>query len=438
MSSSDLAFSVRGLSKAYTIRHNRSDHITLAEVALDRLKHPLRRSEREEFWALEDVSFDVERGTVLGLIGRNGAGKSTLLKLLTRITDPTSGEVLLWGRVGSLLEVGTGFHPELTGRENIFLNGSILGMTKDSITRQFDAIVAFAGVENFLDTPVKRYSSGMQVRLAFAVAAHLESEILLLDEVLAVGDATFQEKCLAKVTELARTGRTAVLVSHNASLVEQVATRAALLDHGRLAQIGSVSEVLAAYGAHSQLATMHPDLAKAPRSQAGLGERIRFVAIDIFTEARAFTRAEGLTYALTVVASEPLDGLVLSMSIETPHGVKLGSAFSSPPQSVRPGIETEFVVHMPDPPLAPGTYVLSIAIGIGSGTGNFLDMLGNVMEFDIAPTVNSDGGVEAWDESWGQIAFPPATVERRTGPSTAPDAGGRTSNVPSADAPTTS
>ena len=191
--------SVRGLGKAFTIRHHAEHHVTLAEQALHRMRHPLQRQEREQYWAIEDLSFDVAEGEVLGVIGRNGAGKSTLLKLLARITPPTKGEIELYGRIGSLLEVGTGFHPELTGRENVYLNGSILGMRKREIDRQFDAIVDFAGVEQFLDTPVKRYSSGMYVRLAFAVAAHLDTEILLVDEVLAVGDADFQARCADKI-----------------------------------------------------------------------------------------------------------------------------------------------------------------------------------------------------------------------------------------------
>jgi lipopolysaccharide transport system ATP-binding protein len=414
MSSSDLAISIRGLSKAYTIRHNQSDHITLTEVALDRIRHPFRRSVREQFWALDDVSFDIEVGSVLGLIGRNGAGKSTLLKLLTRITEPTKGEVRLWGRVGSLLEVGTGFHPELTGRENIFLNGSILGMTRTEITRQFDAIVAFAGVENFLDTPVKRYSSGMQVRLAFAVAAHLETEILLLDEVLAVGDATFQEKCLAKVSELATTGRTAVLVSHNASLVEQVATHAALLDHGRLALTGPTREVLDAYDSQGHVASTHPDLAVAPRDDPGLGQRLRFLDIRPLTERGSFTRSEGLDYAVRVVARESFDDLVFSMSIDTANGLKLGSTFTGDSLHLDAGDEVEVAIRLPDPPLTPGAYVLGIGVGIGRETGNFLDVVHDAMQFEIAPAVLPDGRIEAWDEMWGAVAFPTARAETLT------------------------
>ena len=206
-----------------------------------------RATATEEFWALKDVSFEVKRGEVLGIIGRNGAGKSTLLKILSRITEPSEGRVTIKGRVASLLEVGTGFHPELTGRENIYLNGAILGMTRAEIKRKFDEIVAFAEVEKFLDTPVKRYSSGMYVRLAFAVAAHLEPEILVVDEVLAVGDAEFQKKCLGKMSEVASGGRTVLFVSHNMAAVTSLCSRAVLLVGGKLGRQGDVAETVGAY-----------------------------------------------------------------------------------------------------------------------------------------------------------------------------------------------
>jgi lipopolysaccharide transport system ATP-binding protein len=234
MSASDIAISVRGLGKAYTITRDQEQHITLAETILSRLKNPLKQFNKETFWALKDLSFEIKKGEVVGIIGRNGAGKSTLLKVLSRITEPTTGEVDLFGRVGSLLEVGTGFHPELTGRENIFLNGAILGMGKSEIRGYFDAIVDFAGVEKFLDTPVKRYSSGMYVRLAFAVAAHLSTEILIIDEVLAVGDAEFQKKCLSKMSDVASAGRTVLFVSHNMNAVQQLCNRVIRLVSGRL------------------------------------------------------------------------------------------------------------------------------------------------------------------------------------------------------------
>jgi lipopolysaccharide transport system ATP-binding protein len=219
---SEIAIRVEKLSKRYQIGVAQQRHDTLRDALganLARLR-PTRRAPRaarhaDEFWALRDVSFEVKRGEVVGIIGRNGAGKSTLLKILSRITEPTSGQAQIHGRVGSLLEVGTGFHPELTGRENIYLNGAILGMRRFEIERKFDEIVAFAEIERFLDTPVKRYSSGMYVRLAFAVAAHLEPEILLVDEVLAVGDAAFQKKCLGKMGDVAKEGRTVLFVSHS-------------------------------------------------------------------------------------------------------------------------------------------------------------------------------------------------------------------------------
>ena len=250
---SDTAIRVEGLSKAYQIRHSqaRTNYRTLREDLVALARSPLRRGgtgpTRETFWALDDVSFEVKHGEALGIIGRNGAGKSTLLKILSRITKPTKGTATVYGRVGSLLEVGTGFHPELTGRENIFLNGAILGMTKRDIQRHFDEIVDFAEVEQFLDTPVKRYSSGMYMRLAFAVAAHLEPEVLVVDEVLAVGDAAFQKKCLGKMGEVASGGRTVLFVSHNMAAVNRICTSALLLNHGALIAIGPTSKIVSQY-----------------------------------------------------------------------------------------------------------------------------------------------------------------------------------------------
>src|SRR5437870_3060306 len=240
------AIRVENLGKCYRLNHQatRTSYRTLRESLTDWAAAPLRRwrsgsaDRAETLWALKDVSFEVQPGEVVGVIGRNGAGKSTLLKILSRITKPTTGEVRLRGRVGSLLEVGTGFHPELTGRENIYLNGSILGMSRKEIDRRFDEIVAFAEVERFLDTPVKRYSSGMHVRLAFAVAAHLEPEILVVDEVLAVGDADFQKKCIGKMSEISRRGHTVLFVSHSMYAVSKLTTRALLVERGRIVAQG--------------------------------------------------------------------------------------------------------------------------------------------------------------------------------------------------------
>src|SRR5690606_24900931 len=241
-----LAIQIAGLGKQYRIGALQARERTLAETLSDSISRPwqvarsIARREnpihagQQTFWALKDVTFDVERGEVIGIIGRNGAGKSTLLKILTRITNPTEGTVRLRGRVGSLLEVGTGFHPELTGRENTYLNGAILGMSREEVDRKFDEIVAFSGVEKFIDTPVKHYSSGMYLRLAFAVAAHLEPDILLVDEVLAVGDAEFQKKCLGKMSDVAQEGRTVLFVSHNMSAVLRLTEESIVLDKGHL------------------------------------------------------------------------------------------------------------------------------------------------------------------------------------------------------------
>ncbi|BDI28885.1 ABC transporter ATP-binding protein [Capsulimonas corticalis] len=247
MSSKDFAISVDKLSKVYKIVHNGAKHTTAAEALAYRIKNPLYRPESKSFWALRDISFDVRHGDVVGVIGRNGAGKSTLLKVLSQITEPSAGEVRLRGRVGSLLEVGTGFHAELTGRENIYLNGAILGMRRREIDKQFDSIVEFAEVTQFLDTPVKRYSSGMYVRLAFAVAAHLETEILIIDEVLAVGDVEFQKKCLGKVGEVAKAGRTVLFVSHNMAPINAMCNVGIVLDGGRIDMMGDVTECVKRY-----------------------------------------------------------------------------------------------------------------------------------------------------------------------------------------------
>lgn len=257
---SDIAIRVEGLSKRYFISGKPERYKALRDVLTETIVSPFRRAGKllrgqatgaadlyKEFWALKDVSFQVAPGEVVGLIGPNGAGKSTLLKILTRITEPTKGYAEIYGRVGSLLEVGTGFHPELTGRENVYLNGGILGMKKAEIDRKFDEIVDFAEVEEFIDTPVKHYSSGMSVRLAFAVAAHLETEILLVDEVLAVGDARFQRKCLNKMEDVGRGGRTVIFVSHNMQAVTRLCQRVILLDSGRVENDGPSQKIVGHY-----------------------------------------------------------------------------------------------------------------------------------------------------------------------------------------------
>ncbi|MGZ9189981.1 MAG: ABC transporter ATP-binding protein, partial [Nitrospira sp.] len=248
----DIAIRADRLSKHYRIGAGTVQHNTLRDHLMHSLRALTRRATDQSqsdtsFWALKDVSFEVKQGEVLGIIGHNGAGKSTLLKILSRITQPTTGTADIYGRVSSLLEVGTGFHSELTGRENIFLNAAMLGMRRHEVLRKFDEIVAFSGVEKFINTAVKRYSSGMYVRLAFAVAAHLEPEILIVDEVLAVGDASFQQKCLGKMEEVSRSGRTVLIVSHNMTVIEGLCERAILLEKGRVAKVGKTHTVVEGY-----------------------------------------------------------------------------------------------------------------------------------------------------------------------------------------------
>ena len=279
----DLAIRVEGLSKRYSIDAAKKRHDTLREQLSETLNALWRRNGirrgGENFWALKDISFDVGRGEVVGIIGRNGAGKSTLLKILARITEPTYGRAEIYGRVGSLLEVGTGFHPELTGRENIYLNGAVLGMRKAEIERKFDDIVTFAETEKFIDTPVKRYSSGMYVRLAFAVAAHLEPEILVIDEVLAVGDVAFQKKCLGKMREITETeGRTILFVSHNMDAIQRLCSKCLFMEDGRLTAVGDTGSIVARYlSNHDYKARPNEWIDVSQVSRCGTGQA-RFLA----------------------------------------------------------------------------------------------------------------------------------------------------------------
>ncbi len=310
---------VENLGKQYVIVHGQAKRCeTFRDAVMNglrslgrRIRRPWGRAEgretREKFWALKEVSFEVKRGEVVGIIGRNGAGKSTLLKVLSQITEPTTGMVILDGRVASLLEVGTGFHPELTGGENIYLNGAILGMTRAEIRRKFDEIVAFAEVEHFIDTPVKHYSSGMYMRLAFAVAAHLEPEILIIDEILAVGDVDFQRKCIGSMGSMATSGRTILIVSHNLALIESLCHKAILLQQGRVASSGPVKEVIANHLVRTGV-DEQTDLLSWPRSQhTPIARFSRFELVDEEGRKRQeFKIGEGFTVRLEIVATHPI------------------------------------------------------------------------------------------------------------------------------------
>jgi lipopolysaccharide transport system ATP-binding protein len=370
------------------------------------------RPTREEFWALRNISFEVNEGEVLGIIGRNGAGKSTLLKVLSRITEPSEGRVRIRGRVASLLEVGTGFHPELTGRENIFLNGAILGMSRVEIRRKFDEIVAFSEVEKFLDTPVKRYSSGMYVRLAFAVAAHLEPEILIVDEVLAVGDVQFQKKCLGKMHDVSIGGRTVIFVSHNMPAVLQLTSRSILLSRGSVTFDGPTEDAIARYteGSGNPTATFF-DVENTPRKGLGTGA-VRIVSLRFNRDVPRFDANEDLEFAVRVRTIEDVCGLRISMTLFSSDGTPVGSSFSPESITLSRNATCDVSVRMPSPRVAPGRYHCSVGVGEGdhiSGHTVF-DGVMEALHFEVLPEAGDAGTLSAWASDWGRIRFPPLDV----------------------------
>jgi len=331
---SDTVIRVENLSKKYIIgRQQQESYTALRDVITNKVrslgnliknqKSKIKNSQ-EEFWALKDVSFDIKQGDRVGIIGRNGAGKSTLLKILSRITEPTQGSIKIQGRIASLLEVGTGFHPELTGRENIYLNGAILGMSKVDIKRKFDEIVAFAEVEKFLDTPVKRYSSGMYVRLAFAVAAHLEPEILIVDEVLAVGDAQFQKKCLGKMEDVGKEGRTVLFVSHNMAAIRALCSRAILMKHGQLVKDTEIETALSSYLSEGDTsdAVIIWDEQNAPNSP-----EIRFIKAYILNEEGEYASLLDCRKEFSIVVEykvlKPLRDLRIGFFMQNIEGIPI-------------------------------------------------------------------------------------------------------------------
>jgi lipopolysaccharide transport system ATP-binding protein len=390
---SQSAIAVENLSKKYLVGHRfdqlKLGHMTLRDVitrearnftrkAIDVLRgrQVVQGDEVEEFWALKHVSFEVKQGEAVGIIGRNGAGKSTLLKILSRITEPTEGRVKLQGRVASLLEVGTGFHQELTGRENIFLNGAILGMKNSEIRRKFDEIVAFADVERFLDTPVKRYSSGMCVRLAFAVAAHLEPEILIVDEVLAVGDAEFQKKCLGKMDDISRReGRTVVFVSHNIEPILRLCSRGILLNLGELVAADDVKKVLAMYHETKEYNSKVVDLESRVRPRQFLG-RARLDSVESGSDDGrwSFPFGQPLAFDVWVESRISVTDVKLGIGLFSDRGIEVASWSSAGADAtlpLRPGTN-RLRVKYEEFALLPGHYFLGVSLQSELGAEDYI------------------------------------------------------------------
>jgi lipopolysaccharide transport system ATP-binding protein len=395
---SEFAIRVAGIGKQYRIGRLQPRYDTLRDSIVRSLRGAVHRvsagfrsapstRSADTIWALRDVSFDVRHGEVLGIVGRNGAGKSTLLKILCRITEPTTGFAQVYGRVGSLLEVGTGFHPELTGRENVFLNGSILGMSRLEIRRRFDQIVDFAEVGAFIDTPVKHYSSGMYMRLAFAVAAHLEPEVLVVDEVLAVGDAEFQKKCLGRMNEVSREGRTVLFVSHNMHAVQRLCTRCVMLDKGMVTNLGPTNEVVSQYlatGASASVPGDWIDLAGAGRTGSGTAKytAIQYSSLNESTGFQPYQEGP-LVLTLAIQSDSLRPSVSIATAIYDQHGTKLINADSDALgcQVALPVGTSVWQLSIEHLYLKPGVYVLGLYLA--DGFGDIYDRIEAAMQIEV-------------------------------------------------------
>lgn len=407
---------VKNLSKKYQISHRQGGYVALRDVLTSVLKHPLAffgskakaaigRGGKEEFWALKDINFEVQQGEVVGIIGHNGAGKSTLLKILSKITPPTTGEIRLRGRVGSLLEVGTGFHPELTGRENIFMNGAILGMLRSEIIRKFDAIVEFAGIEQFIDTPVKFYSSGMYVRLAFSVAAHMEPDILIIDEVLAVGDAEFQRKCLGKMEEVTRKdGRTILFVSHNLAAVKKLCSRCIVLDKGGVVFVGETEQALAEYTSRQSAGTLKANQGDYNRNRRGSGT-LSFTSIEILdtndVKRNTFNVNETVRFSISYELYKDMEGLHVNVCFFSSQHRELlltDMRYEVKKGWLRAGEKGTAIIEVQLTAIRPGEYPLYFWVGDAAATTQ-----GHPIHYDVA------------EDIVGPLVIKPLNDERTTG-----------------------
>jgi lipopolysaccharide transport system ATP-binding protein len=415
---SDIVIRAQSVSKRYRIGE-RERYLALRDVLARAISAPARlfkarkpaspNGDASHIWALKDVSFEVRQGEAVGIIGRNGVGKTTLLKILAQVTRPTEGRARLKGRVGSLLEVGTGFHPELTGRENVYLSGAILGMRKKEIARKFDEIIAFAEVEKFVDTPVKHYSSGMQMRLAFAVAAHLEPEILIVDEVLAVGDAAFQKKCIGKMGSVASQGRTVILVSHNMGAIQQLTQRCLLLEGGRVVAIGESAPVIARYQeiAMDRSTTVF-DVTDEPRRFPELSRKVQFLTLEMENCPTRLVPADAdITLRITVRGNDCTESFFFGLTVFRIDGTPVGSSWGLPIHSIRKGTVGTFRLTLHEPHLAPGLYYLGLGITQGKDVVCYedLDVVLDLLHFEMLAPPVQDSARRKWVPSWGSVRF---------------------------------
>lgn len=368
----------------------------------------------EYVWALKDINFKVEQGDVVGIIGRNGAGKSTLLKLLSRVTAPTTGTIRARGRIASLLEVGTGFHPEMTGRENIYMNGAIMGMSRAEITRKLDEIVDFSGCERFLDTPVKRYSSGMTVRLGFAIAAHLEPEILVVDEVLAVGDAEFQKKAIGKMQDVSRgEGRTVLFVSHNMGAVKNLCKRGIVLNQGQVAFDGGVEEAVGYYTSKSIIDNVwHKQICDF--DHLNQAKDVQFLSIEFAKQANTFKIDEPIEFIIQIHGNKNVEKCRINLTIYSADGTPIGSVSNTETFSIKHGEIKTIKISLKNNHLAMGYYNISFSVGLGNylSCQTDFEVQKNILTFEIKSDLEQlIAAVGQWNHGWGQIMLQSQTIE---------------------------
>lgn len=416
MNEKPVALKIENVKKKYVIKHvtkKPDGKKERAKLAVYNFTHPKEANKKEDFWALNGVSFEVKKGEKIGIIGKNGAGKSTLLKVISRITEPTDGRIEFYGKISSMLEVGTGFNAELTGRENIYLNGAILGMTKSEIDEKFDAIVEFSEVGKFIDTPVKRYSSGMFVRLAFAVASNLDPDILLVDEVLAVGDARFQKKCINKMKSIAESGKTILFVSHQMNTIRQLCDRVIVLKEGQVIYDGDVEGGIRIYNSEAYAEKLnHYDFTELPRPSGYNLDKAEILSLDVLhNESCIYEANEPIEFKLGIKTKVPDIGdlsfrILIWQADETPIEVAFTDTFANVNDVREFGVEIAINKHN----LAPGIYKATIILSGGTSKANSenLDYIYPAFVFEV---LHSDGTSRTWPRQWGWVHFDDVDVK---------------------------